>query len=331
MRDDVALPESALHWRVVVGAVLLVAGVVAMPAGLFGRASSSPRYVLGAGIFGVLLGAALPARCWAGRSSPVTGLRLPPGLRRGRGDGRAERPAQPAAHRGHRLGADDRPHPGDDDGRASAPSAKASIDKTIDRGLRRRLRRLQRRRRSRSRRSVDQRHRRRCPAWPDRAPGTRFAGSQVDGEPRLRDGRRPGRPSGRRSRSTSSQGSLADLGATRWHARRAARRTSTNLRVGSTVEAPSAGRQRPPTGVVGIYRVRQRARSPSRVARRPSTAIGVRSEPDSMAFVVREPGADRGALCGRHRAGGRRPADGDVKDQASSPPSSASRSTSCST
>jgi putative ABC transport system permease protein len=58
MRDDVALAESGLHWRVAIGSLLLVAGVVAMAAGLAGW-GSEPTYVLGGGIFGVLVGTAL--------------------------------------------------------------------------------------------------------------------------------------------------------------------------------------------------------------------------------------------------------------------------------
>ncbi|MGL4743372.1 MAG: ABC transporter permease [Dermatophilaceae bacterium] len=58
MRDDVALAESGLRWRVSVGAVLLVAGLVAMALGL-ADVGSEPTYVLGGGIFGVIIGAAL--------------------------------------------------------------------------------------------------------------------------------------------------------------------------------------------------------------------------------------------------------------------------------
>jgi putative ABC transport system permease protein len=58
MRDDAALAESGLRWRLVVGSVLLVAGIAAMAAGLAG-VGSEPTYVLGGGIFGVLVGTAL--------------------------------------------------------------------------------------------------------------------------------------------------------------------------------------------------------------------------------------------------------------------------------
>jgi len=58
MRDDVALAESGLRWRLTVGALLLAAGVAGMTAGLLG-VGSEPTYVLGAGAFGVLVGTAL--------------------------------------------------------------------------------------------------------------------------------------------------------------------------------------------------------------------------------------------------------------------------------
>jgi putative ABC transport system permease protein len=58
MRDDVALAEGGMRWRLVVGGVLLVAGVVGMAGGLAGW-GSEPTYVLGLGTFGVLVGTAL--------------------------------------------------------------------------------------------------------------------------------------------------------------------------------------------------------------------------------------------------------------------------------
>jgi putative ABC transport system permease protein len=71
MRDDVALAESGLKWRLTVGAVLLAAGVAGMAAGLLG-VGSEPTYVLGAGAFGVLVGTAL--------LSPVLGRPVLAGL-----------------------------------------------------------------------------------------------------------------------------------------------------------------------------------------------------------------------------------------------------------
>lgn len=58
MRDDVVLAEGGMRTRVVVGALLLVAGAVAMVGGLLGW-GSEPTYVLGGGTFGVLVGTAL--------------------------------------------------------------------------------------------------------------------------------------------------------------------------------------------------------------------------------------------------------------------------------
>jgi len=71
MRDDVALAESGLKWRLTTGAVLLAAGIAGMTAGLLG-VGSEPTYVLGAGAFGVLVGTAL--------LSPVLGRPVLAGL-----------------------------------------------------------------------------------------------------------------------------------------------------------------------------------------------------------------------------------------------------------
>ena len=71
MRDDVALAESGLKWRLTMGAVLLAVGIAGMTAGLLG-VGSEPTYVLGAGAFGVLVGTAL--------LSPVLGRPVLAGL-----------------------------------------------------------------------------------------------------------------------------------------------------------------------------------------------------------------------------------------------------------
>ena len=71
MRDDVALAESGLKWRLTTGAVLLAVGIAGMTAGLLG-VGSEPTYVLGAGAFGVLVGTAL--------LSPVLGRPVLAGL-----------------------------------------------------------------------------------------------------------------------------------------------------------------------------------------------------------------------------------------------------------
>ncbi len=71
MRDDVALAESGLRWRLTVGAVLLAAGIAGMVAGLLG-VGSEPTYVLGFGALGVLVGTAL--------LSPVLGRPVLAGL-----------------------------------------------------------------------------------------------------------------------------------------------------------------------------------------------------------------------------------------------------------
>jgi putative ABC transport system permease protein len=64
MRDDVALPESALHWRLLIGGVLMAGGLVSAYLGAFTSIDNSAYYV-GAGVFALLLGVAL--------TSPVIG------------------------------------------------------------------------------------------------------------------------------------------------------------------------------------------------------------------------------------------------------------------
>ena len=134
-------PRAACGGGSPCGAVLLAAGIAGMAAGLLG-VGSEPTYVLGAGAFGVLVGTALLSPV-LGR--PVLGrarLGLPPRLRRGRADGRAEHPAQPAPHRGHRVGADDRRLAGDDDGGARGVG-QGQPRQDPGRGHHRRLRRDQ--------------------------------------------------------------------------------------------------------------------------------------------------------------------------------------------
>jgi putative ABC transport system permease protein len=130
MRDDVALAEGGMHWRLVVGGTLLLAGVAGMAAGLAGW-GSEPTYVLGGGVFGVLVGTALV--------SPVAGRPVLSGLGWGyrRGFGAVGRMAEQNSQRNpRRTGAT-----------ASAlmigvalvtmmsvlgASAKASIDKALE-------------------------------------------------------------------------------------------------------------------------------------------------------------------------------------------------------
>jgi putative ABC transport system permease protein len=64
MRDDVALPESALRWRLVVGSLLMAGGLVCVYLGSFTTVDNSAYYV-GAGVFALLLGVSL--------TSPVIG------------------------------------------------------------------------------------------------------------------------------------------------------------------------------------------------------------------------------------------------------------------
>ncbi len=57
LRDDVAMPESALHWRLIAGTALIVAGAAGMLAGLYADVPS-PGWWVGGGILAVLLGVA---------------------------------------------------------------------------------------------------------------------------------------------------------------------------------------------------------------------------------------------------------------------------------
>ena len=144
MRDDVALPESALRWRLLVGTVLMVGGLVAGYLGAF-----TEHRQLGLLRRRRCLRAAARGRAdQPGHRS--TGdrrlrLRLPTAVQDRRGHGRAERHPQPAAHGRHRLGAHDRPDPGLDD--VGVRGVGQGQRRQVDRGeLRRRLRRVQRHR-----------------------------------------------------------------------------------------------------------------------------------------------------------------------------------------
>jgi putative ABC transport system permease protein len=64
LRDDVAMPEASVHRRLVVGVALVVAGAVALGAGLFGGVPRAGWFV-GAGVLAILLGvsSAAPVIC----------------------------------------------------------------------------------------------------------------------------------------------------------------------------------------------------------------------------------------------------------------------------
>ena len=64
MRDDVAMPEAALHWRVIVGSVLIAGGLAACTAGAMDWVDQRAVWV-GAGVFALVLGFSL--------TSPVIG------------------------------------------------------------------------------------------------------------------------------------------------------------------------------------------------------------------------------------------------------------------
>lgn len=64
MRDDIAMPEAALHWRLIVGSVLVVGGLAACTAGAVDWVDNRAVWV-GGGVFALVLGFAL--------TSPVIG------------------------------------------------------------------------------------------------------------------------------------------------------------------------------------------------------------------------------------------------------------------
>ena len=178
MRDDVALAESGLRWRIVVGCLLLVAGITGMAARPGGRR-------LGTDLRPGRRHIRRPRRDRAAepRARPAgavgTRLALPPRVRRGGPHGRAERPAEPPPDRRDGIRPDDRCRARDDDGGARGVG-EGEPRPDPRRGHRRRLRRVE------------------C----------RGAGVLGDGRLRRRGaarGRRGGPgPRGRRSRSTGT-------------------------------------------------------------------------------------------------------------------------------
>ena len=147
-------PRPSIRRRLVFGVLLAAVGLVSL---VFGLVLDVPKPLafVGAGVLGVLLGVASASPVI---SRPLLRLArggLPAAVRHRRQAGRRELAAQPAAHRGDRLGADDRPGARRDDGRHRRLGQ--GLDRRGHRGrVRRRLRRVQR-----VRRRVQHRHRRR--------------------------------------------------------------------------------------------------------------------------------------------------------------------------
>ncbi len=109
LRDDIAMPESSLHRRLLLGVVMVAVGLGVLYLGLF---TDVPHggYLLGAGVLAILLGvsAASPVISKPFLAVDPGGLR--PAVRDRRQPGRPERPAQPSTHHRDRVGAHDRPH-----------------------------------------------------------------------------------------------------------------------------------------------------------------------------------------------------------------------------
>ena len=219
------------------------------------------------------------------------GLGLPAGLRGGGPHGRAEHPAQPPAHRRHRLGPDDRRLARDDDGGARGVG-QGQPRQDPGRGHRRRLRRLQPRGAAvlgaRSPTTIEQ--------VPGRGRGRTGARRAAPGRrrPRLRhrpSTRRPSRPSpGPRSSPARSTTSTPR----RWRSRPSSRRTQ-GLAVGSTRHHRLRRRGAARWTVVATYVADSVLQSDVTMSLDGFDAIGV-PPTDRTVYVVAQPGTDRAAL-----------------------------------
>ena len=115
LRDDVAMPESSLHRRLLLGLALLGAGVVTLGAGLFADVPHAGWFV-GAGVLAVLLGVSSASPVISRPFLLRCARHLRPAVRQRRQPRRPERAAPPPSYDGHRVGPDDRADPGLHDG-----------------------------------------------------------------------------------------------------------------------------------------------------------------------------------------------------------------------
>jgi len=287
LREDASVAESSIHRRVVFGAGLLVLGAVGMGLGLFGELGQ-PVWWIGAGIFGVVIGAAL--------TSPLLGrpvIALTGAVYR-RAFGAVGVMAEQNAVRNPRRTA----------ATASAlmigltlvsmmavfgQSAKASIDRTIDQGL-----------------AADYvvSNAVGVPFSPKvtdqvaQVPGVqtvaryRFVGWQVGAEQASATGIEPG-VFEKAYPVDMEQGRLADLSAgTVVISDERAR--SDGMHLGDSVRATVAGTTAT-FRVVGVYRVSPGLGTPFLVSLDTLDGLGV-APADNLAFVVRAPGADPAAV-----------------------------------
>ena len=287
MRDDVALAESGLRWRVTVGIVLLLAGVVGMALGLAG-VGSEPTYVLGGGTFGVLVGTAL--------LSPVLGRPVLAGLGwvYRRGFGAVGLMAEQNARRNpRRTGAT-----------ASAlmigvalvtmmavlgASAKASLDQTLSEDIVADFVVAN---------AVGQSFSATVATGVAELPGVaqvarvRGAVVEVEGDRDFASGVEPG-PITSVARPDVVTGSLADLDADSL-AISTELATAERLAVGSTVTVAYAGEERP-LRVVATYTEDSVLQSDATLSLDGFDALGV-PPTDRTVYVVAQPGTDRSAL-----------------------------------
>ena len=245
---------------------------------------------LGGGVLAVFVGVAL--------LSPVIGRpivarhrrRLPAAVRHGRAAGQGERPAQPAAHRGDRVGADDRARAGHHDG-GPRPVRQVQRRRTGEHRPQGRLRRVQRgpgavlrRGRAADRRGAG------VSAAVARSATAMRRDRRRAGLRRRRSTRRPiaggrdhlGRPAAWTSAPTAS---LVD----------ADRADGGGLAVGDTVTVGLPAGPRELT-VVGIIAPSQRSSARTSCCR--STALEAGGVPpvDSIVYVTGAPGADPAAV-----------------------------------
>jgi putative ABC transport system permease protein len=287
MRDDATLAESGLRWRLVVGSVLLVAGVAAMGAGLAGY-GSQPTYVLGAGTFGVLVGTAL--------LSPVLGrpVLAALGWAYRRGFGAVGLMAEQNARRNPRRTA----------ATASAlmigvalvtmmsvlgASTKASLDKSLAQDIVADFVVSN---------AVGQAFSASVAEDVAKVPGVaevakvRGAALQIDGERHFAAGIEPG-PLTRVTRPTVVSGSLADLDSSSI-AVSTELATDKRLRVGSPVTVEYAGEKSPLT-VVATYTRNSALESDATMSIEGFDALGV-PPTDRTVYLTAQPGANRSAL-----------------------------------
>ena len=287
MRDDVAMPEAALHWRVGVGSVLTVAGLAAALTGAL-TDIDRPALWVGIGIFALVLGFSLTSPVLGRPVIAVTGFvyrRLFKAVGAMAEQNAVRNPRRTAAT-------------------ASAlmigltlvsmmsvfgASAKASIDKAVEQNFVADYVVSN---------AIQQPFSSQVTSDVAAVPGVetvspmRFTSIDV-GDGGTYSAAVDPVTFGKAVPLDFVEGSLSDLQRNTLLLEED-KAQEQNLRVGSTVEATVAG-QKDPYRVAGIYRSMDAMSLPVLVTIEAATAAGV-PEQDSMTFVVREAGADSAAV-----------------------------------